>query len=175
VSGRRGAVVRGSHGVFAMLAARKGLPRHTPACEGTASTAVILMRPGVRNDGADRRLAEPPPRAPSPAVAPVAVLAMLPASTAEPPTCCCQVMFAHRKECGPAPRHLVMLNRGLLLRRKDALLRDVPHEHQSGREVKSRFPKKLVRATSNSGKAGGSSWDYPPRCPRWRLPPPRPA
>jgi len=96
-----GAVVRGSHAVFAMLAVGKGLPRHTPTGEGAASTAFILRRPGVRSDGGGRRPAELPRLAPSPAVAPVAVPAMLPAWTAEPPTCCRQVMFARRKVCGP--------------------------------------------------------------------------
>ena len=72
MSGTRGAVIRGSPAVFAVLAVGKRLPRHTPTCEVTASTAVILRRPGVRNDGGGRRPAELPPRAPSPAAAPVA-------------------------------------------------------------------------------------------------------
>jgi hypothetical protein len=101
VSGRRGAVVRGPHAVFAMLAVGKRFPRHTPTGEVTTSTAVILRRPSVRSDGVGRRPAELPRLAPSPAVAPVAVRAMLPAWTAEPPTCCRQVMFARRKVYGP--------------------------------------------------------------------------
>jgi len=97
-------VVRGSHAVLAMLGVGKRFPRHTAACEVTASTAVILRPPGVRSDGGGRRPAELPRLAPSPAVAPVAVPAMLPAWTAEPPTCCRQVMFARRKVCGPSRR-----------------------------------------------------------------------
>jgi hypothetical protein len=101
VSGKREAVIRGSHAVFAMLAVGKRFPRHTPTGEVTASTAVILRRPGVRSDGGGRRPAELPRLAPSPAVAPVVVLAILPAWTAEPPTCCRQVMLARRKVCVP--------------------------------------------------------------------------
>ena len=66
------------------------------------SGAADLRPPGVRNDGVGRRPAELPRLAASSAVAPGAVPVMLPASMAEPPTCCRQVMFA-RRVCGPKP------------------------------------------------------------------------
>jgi len=68
------------------------------------SGAAELTPPRFRNDGGGRRPAELPRLAPSPVVAPVAVPAMLPAWTAEPPTCCRQMMFARRKVCGASRR-----------------------------------------------------------------------